>query len=210
MSNVIIGLSGDRQVGKSKVADHLVRTHGFHRVHPFNGGKAATRGYLEHIGVSSVTAHRMTDGDLKDLPCDALPVITNPDHGEIGCHYTPRFWMEKFGQFMGIQMGPDWTIGRELKRLTDQTDSLRLIVESIVFEADVLQGMGGIVIEIQGPIRSDEQIDAMETRKYGALIRPDLVFLNDKETIVDMGFDLDNFLEENFGIRERQPDMMVM
>ena len=93
---IILGLAGLRRAGKSTAADHLVAAHGFVRLHPFDGGKAAARGYYMHIGIDEDTAWRMTDGDLKDTPCELLPG-----------NATSRDFLEPFGKFMGVSMGRD-------------------------------------------------------------------------------------------------------
>lgn len=174
MSNIIIGLKGDRQVGKSHIAQHLVDNHGFKRVHPFDGGKAATRAYFMHLGTDEETAWRMTDGDLKDKPSPFLPVITDPAHVipgrfEMGDRYPPRFFMEKFGRCMGVEMGPGFTIGMEIERhLRDGSEGeQRLVVESIVYEAPQMREYGGQIIEVRRDKPDADKVVGLETDKYG-------------------------------------------
>ena len=182
MSGLIIGLSGRRGTGKSKIADHLIEKHGFRRLHPFEGGKAACVGYFRHLGADEDQARRMVNGNLKDVPSDLLPD-----------RHTPRFFMEKFGQFMGVQLGPDWTIGREIKRATEQNPDARIIAESIVYEADVLRAQGGVIV---GVTRPQASISGVETDAATANITPDFEFLNDGEGISDLHERVDALMEK--------------
>lgn len=214
MSNVIIGLKGRRQVGKSRIANYLVEHHGFTRVHPFDGGKVACRAYFMHLGADEDTAWRMTDGDLKDVPSPLLPVITNPEHitpgkAEMGDHHLPRFFMEKFGRCMGVEMGPDWTIGKELQRhlAMGGDEPKRLVVESIVYEAPQLRALGGTIIEVVRSIEGQEPITGVETDKFGATVVPDLYFENSTHQIEHLHEAMDAFLVEYFGIGEPDPAM---
>lgn len=162
---IIIGLAGLRRVGKSTACDHLVQHHGFVRLHPFDGGKAATRAYLTHIGISSDYAWRMTDGDLKDTPCDRLPG-----------NATPRSFMEPFGKFMGVEMGPEWTIGMELRRLAEQGHE-RIVAESVVYEDEVVRSLGGSIWKLT---KSDRlPVEGLKTDAYTMAMQSDLTILND-------------------------------
>jgi hypothetical protein len=78
MTPPIIGLAGQRGVGKSLITRHLIDSHGFRSIHPFSGGKAACRGYFEYLGATAEEAQRMTDGDLKDRPSAILPEAQTP------------------------------------------------------------------------------------------------------------------------------------
>ncbi|MGY6634671.1 MAG: hypothetical protein ACXIU8_13150 [Alkalilacustris sp.] len=167
---IIIGLSGRRGVGKSLIADHLRRHHGFLTVHPFAGGKAACRGYFEHLGVDAGTALRMTDGDLKDLPSEILPVMEN------GVHASPRFFMEKIGKFMATTLGVDWTLGLELSRMKRMHPGQDIVIESVVYEVEALRAAGGICVRI---VRPGSGLEGVETDRAGDMIDPDVVFGND-------------------------------
>jgi hypothetical protein len=181
MAGLIIGLSGKRGVGKSKVADHLVEHHGFLRLHPFQGGKAACVGYFTHIGISADDAARMVNGDLKDRPCALLPD-----------NQTPRYFMERLGQFMGVQMGPAWTIGQEIRLALERDPDARLIAESIVYEVDVIRNLGGVIVEIT---RDGSSITGLETDKATALIVPDITFSNNGTSLVALKGEVDDLLE---------------
>ncbi len=99
----IIGLTGRRHVGKSTVAEHM-RSKGWQPVHPFAGGKVMVLAYLERLGIPRATGERMVYGDLKDVAHPLLP-------GDGKC----RTLMERFGAFLPREMGPEWTIGVELR-----------------------------------------------------------------------------------------------
>ena len=192
MAGLIIGLSGRRGVGKSRVADHLVDRHGFRRIHPFQGGKAACVGYLTHVGATPDEAARMVNGDLKDVPCPLLPE-----------NQTPRYFMERFGQFMGVQMGPDWTIGQEIRLALERDPDARLIAESIVYEVDVIRRMGGVIVEIT---RDGSTLTGLETDKATALIRPDLRFENNGDSLVRLRGEVDRLLERVMDHLEPDPE----
>jgi len=136
----VIGLTGLRGVGKSTAANYLFVEYDFARLHSFAGGKAAAAAYFEHLGASPGDALRMVDGDLRDVPSPLLP-------GDA----TPRHFLERFGRFMGVDMGPDWTLGAEIARAWRREPSRPLVVESVVYEAPVIRAVGGLVVRIERP-----------------------------------------------------------
>lgn len=196
-AKVIIGLTGKRQVGKTTIARHLVREHGFFSVHPFNGGKIATRAYFVHLGATEEEAFRMTDGDLKETPSLILPK-TN------GQHATPRYFMEEFGRFLGVQMGYGWTIGAELGRAIENGHE-RLIVESIAYEGDVLRAYGGKIIKVDGIQREKQVVDARNTDEAVAKIVPDFIVNNIFDSNEELFQSVDLLLEEEFDICRAEP-----
>lgn len=205
---MIIGLAGKRQVGKSHIADHLVRNFGFSRVHPFDGGKAACRGYFTYLGADEDTARRMTDGDLKDMPSPLLPVICDPEHGVPGTHYAPRFYMEKSGQFHGVQLGPEWTIGADPRfRPERRGPGDRYVIESIVYEAEELHRLGGIIIRIDRP--DTEGPAGVMSDRVGAAIVPDFVFCNEEEGLDRLYENFDAFLAREVGLHREDPDYAI-
>ncbi|WP_375264138.1 hypothetical protein [Palleronia sp.] len=190
---IIIGLTGFRQVGKSSVADHLVENHGFQRLHPFEGGKVACRAYFSHIGATEDEARRMTDGDLKDKPSSYLPD-----------EQTPRYFMERFGYFMGVELGPEWTLGRELDRVKNSGQGGRYVVESIVYEVDALRNAGGAVVRIN---REGVGISGLKTDAAVREIVPDADFDNSGQCKTDMAERFDEMLRSiGIDLRVEEPD----
>lgn len=202
---MMIAFKGGRGVGKSTLASHLVESHGFARAHPFDGGKAASKAYFMHLGADSETAELMITGPLKDIPSPVLPVSPT------GENFAPRYFLEKFGAFMGTTMGPSWTIRQEIEKLQAEGAD-RIIFESIAFEADTLRDMGGIIIEIV-PLneRGKVGVVGIETDAVVSRIKADFIFQNafssnvlsitEKEALFEK---LDAFLEIT-GILEPQP-----
>lgn len=136
----IIGLTGRRHVGKSTAADHLVASFGFVRAHPFAGGKAAAAAYFVHMGASADEARRMVNGDLRDRPSPFLPG-----------NALPRTFLERFGRFMGVDMGCDWTLGAELALMRRNHPGRPIVVESVVYEAQAIRRAGGLILRIERP-----------------------------------------------------------
>jgi hypothetical protein len=197
MSGIFVGLSGDRQVGKSRVADYLVESFGFVRAHPFFGGKIATRAYFQHLGATEEESHRMTDGDLKDIPSPYLPN-----------NALPRYFMEEFGYFMGSGLGPEWTIGVEMDKI-DQASARagrdsRVIMESIVYEIDYLRGRTDALIVKVERDQARNTIDAPRTSAAGKLIVPDVTLHNNGDDLSVLHAAIDGIMLERFNI-ERDP-----
>lgn len=181
MTTTLIGLAGLRGTGKSEIAKCLVRDHGFQRLHPFDGGKAACSGYFRHLGASEDEAERMINGDLKDRASPYLPDSQ-----------TPRFFMEKLGKFMGVSLGPDWTIGREIERAQREGSGDRFVIESIVYEADVLKQKGGIIVMVE---RSESTIVGIDTDAATLQIQPDYHFTNNGSCLEDLSGHVGHLLE---------------
>lgn len=136
---IIIGLTGQRSVGKSTAAQIMERQFGFVSVHPYAGGKVAAMAYFRHLGADEDLAWRMVYGDMKDCRSDILPGRA-----------TPRHFMEEDGRFRGTVLGYEWTLGAELDRAT-RKGVRRIVVESIVYEAPALAARGGLIYRIERP-----------------------------------------------------------
>lgn len=136
---LMIGLTGKRNVGKSTAAD-ILEAHGFNRVHAFDAGKEAAEAYFAYVTGSSTRAAEMVWGDLKDKPCADLP-------NGVG----PRYFLERFGKFMGVDMGIDWTLGMEIERALATSPGAPIVIESVVYEADWFKAQGGYVIRLERP-----------------------------------------------------------
>lgn len=85
---MVIGLTGLIGSGKSEVARHLMERYGFVRIKFADPLKNMLRSLLREVGLDVVTIERMIEGDLKEVPCEALS----------GC--TPRHAM--------ITLGTEW------------------------------------------------------------------------------------------------------
>lgn len=173
---MMIGFTGLRYVGKSTAADTLVEL-GFKKAHAFGPGKAMCITYYEYLGIDHDTAVRMVHGDLKDTPCDKLP-------GGV----TSRFFMEPFGKFMGVSMGPEWTLEVELDKMT-RDGVEKVTIESLVYEAPIFHRRGGYIVRLlrdgakptgdhtdiaQAAVKEDFVIDNNGTKED---LRRQLVFL---------------------------------
>lgn len=134
---LMIGLTGLRNVGKSTVANLLEEEFGFEKVHAFASGKEAAERWFDVIGGDG---WRMVYGDLKDQPSEHLP-------GGV----APRFFLEKFGHFMGEAMGVDWTLGLEIALARRRNLRAPIVVESLVYEAPWFKKHGGVVIRLERP-----------------------------------------------------------
>ncbi|SKA30872.1 hypothetical protein [Consotaella salsifontis] len=137
---MIIGLTGLRNVGKTSVADVLVDRHGFARTHAFEGGKEAAVAYFEHITGDVSEARKMVYGILKDRPSPHLP-------GGV----APRHFLERFGHFMGADMGVEWTLAMEIAVARRIAHGRPIVVESVVYEAPWLKAQGGIIVRVERP-----------------------------------------------------------
>lgn len=182
---LILGLTGKRKVGKSTICNYLIARHGFTYLHAFAGGKAAARAFFMHHGVDAETAHRMTDGDLKDVPSPRLPGGA-----------TPRFFLEKFGAFMVKTLGPEWTFGLELDLTQNRAGATRILADSIVLEEGLLREAGGLLVMITRAQASAAGIQAPETNAMIEKLTPDLVFANDFDSVTDLFPALDQLVEE--------------
>lgn len=131
----MIGLTGKRNVGKSTVARLLVDEYGFVGVHAFEAGKRAAKAWFNALGMPGA---EMVYGALKDVPCDGLPDGV-----------PPRYFLERFGKFMGVNMGVDWTLGAEITRA--RSLGKPIVVESLVYEAQWFKMHGGVVWRIERP-----------------------------------------------------------
>jgi hypothetical protein len=137
---LLIGITGKRNVGKSTVATLLESRFGFERAHAFEGGKLAAETYFAHITGDADIARRMVYGDLKDQPSPYLP-------GSV----APRYFLERFGHFMGDDLGVEWTLAMEIARIRRATPNAPIVVESLVYEAPWFKAHGGTVLRLVRP-----------------------------------------------------------
>lgn len=137
---IMIGLTGLRTAGKTTVAKLLEEELGFVRIHAFGAGREAARAYFCAITGDHSLAEEMVYGSLKDTPSSHLP-------DEV----TPRYFLERLGQFMGVDLGVDWTLGMEIAMAQRVFPGRPIIVESLVYEADWFKRRGGVVWRIERP-----------------------------------------------------------
>lgn len=137
---IMIGLTGLRNVGKSTVAEMMERDYGFIRCHAFEAGKEAAVTWFAEITGDMDAAIRMVHGDLKDRPSSYLP-------GGV----APRYFLERFGHFMGVDLGVEWTLALELARAARLGRGAPIVVESVVYEAGWFKRRGGVVLRLVRP-----------------------------------------------------------
>ena len=148
---LLIGLTGERGVGKSEFTNHVREMYNFGVSHAFEVGKRLTvHFYVNELQIPHHIAVDMVHGKLKDTPSPYLP---NND--------TSRRFMEELGYCLGSKMGPDWTLGIELQRIKND-NRLGYILDSVVYESDYFIKAGGIIIRIEREDR-DKTIDAVRT-----------------------------------------------
>lgn len=137
---LLLGLTGLRNVGKSTVAEMLEEECGFVRCHAFAAGKEAARTYFAYIVGDPIIADEMVYGELKDQPCASLPDGV-----------SPRYFLERFGHFMGATMGTSWTLGLEIAIARRRYPGRSIVVESLVYEAPWFKAQGGKVLRLVRP-----------------------------------------------------------
>ncbi len=157
---LMVGLTGKRNVGKSTAAN-ILEAHGFNRIHAFDAGKEAAETYFSYVTGCCSRASEMVYGELKDVLCADLP-------GGV----APRFFLEKFGRFMGVEMGIDWTLAMEIAVARRREPTAPIVVESVVYEADWFKAQGGVIIRIERPGFDGPKVDSDADQ---ALIKADRV-----------------------------------
>ncbi|CCD94667.1 putative deoxynucleotide monophosphate kinase (dNMP kinase) (DNK) [Bradyrhizobium sp. ORS 375] len=138
---IVIGIKGFIGAGKSTAADYLVARHGFIRGRFAGALKEMLRALLLYRGCDRVTAERMIDGDLKEVPSEWL-------NGK-----SPRHAMEGLGGPWGREwMSPDLWIATETDKLW-HTQPSRVVFEDVrhANEGEAIDRMEGRVIEITRP-----------------------------------------------------------
>lgn len=138
-----IAFTGRRNVGKSTAVHHLEKQ-GFVQIHAFTAGKMASVVVFDHILEQTKytgKGYRMCFGDLKDVPCPALP-------GGV----APRKFLEDFGKFMGVGLGVEWTLKAEVERAERiYGKDVNLAVDSMIYESDYWRDIGGLIVRLERP-----------------------------------------------------------
>ncbi|MFC5584411.1 hypothetical protein ACFPOD_04755 [Nitratireductor kimnyeongensis] len=147
---VMVGLTGKRNVGKTTLANLLEEEFGFNRIHAFGAGKEAALTWFAEATGNVDRAVRMVYGDLKDKPCADLP-------GGV----APRYFLEKFGHFMGVDLGVDWTLAVEINKARRESPHAPIVVESVVYEAEWFRRAGGVIVRLERPdFKSPEGVES--------------------------------------------------
>lgn len=180
---IILGLTGYRNTGKTTIANHLKEHHGFLPLHAFAGGKVACEGFFRHLGADQELAREMVHGSLRDEPSSLLPLRADMVEGTGPEHYSPRFFMEMFGNFMGSTLGPEWTAGLELPKFIAENPGRNILVESVVYEEDVLRAQGATIVQIHRP---GQRGNGLKTDAAVDRIQADMHFTNDMASPEEM------------------------
>lgn len=159
----VVGLSGLAGCGKSTVAAHLSRTHGYARVRfadPLKKGLIAMGASPDEI-----------DGALKTLPSDFF------------CEKTPREAMQTIGTEWGRKMiGQNFWVNA-WKRAVDETLRYRHVVaEDARFpnEATAIHNYGGLLVLVERPgLALDAKVGSHESERYASTLGQDATLIND-------------------------------
>lgn len=165
---MIIGLTGERGVGKSEIVKFLVEKHGYQQTHSFAPGKIMFMAYLKHKRVPDDIAYEMVYGNLRDVSSPYLPN-----------NATPRFFMEKFGYFMGFELGAEWTLGVEIENAI-KDGYQKLIVDSVVYEESIIRANNGIIVRVTRPgTEHNAHINAPNTNAFSKNVKENVEVIND-------------------------------
>ncbi len=139
----VIALCGFMGSGKSEVARHLVERHGFVLMKFAGPLKQMLRALLREAGCDEVRIDRMIDGDLKEVPCEAL------------CGQTPRWAMQSLGTEWGRGcIGTHLWVGAAMSRIMASRQPV--VVDDCRFlnEARAIRAAGGVVWRIDRGLAS--------------------------------------------------------
>lgn len=179
---ILIGLTGERGVGKSEFTKYAMEFHNFGISHAFEPGKRLTMHFYVHeLRIPHHIAVEMVYGSLKDIPSPYLP---NND--------TSRRFMEELGFCLGKKMGSEYTIGIEMDRIREDNRP-GYIMDSVVYEAPFFVGRGGIIVRIEREDR-DKTIQAVHTSKAQSEV-PAHVILKNSGTLQDFQRDIGHTID---------------
>ena len=174
--STVIGLTGKRGCGKSMIANLMMEA-GYVSLHPFNPGKEILKGYYAQLGIDEDTAKRMLYGDLKDAVSPRLAEGCPKSDNPFDPQPTSRWIMEQLGRYMGVEMGPEWTIGSEVHHHVARGAD-RFVMESIAYEADFFGRDRIALVEIVAEKSGRPGAVGLHTDLAVAALSPDFVFHN--------------------------------
>lgn len=154
----IIGFTGRKGSGKDTAANVLVEEQGFANVKFAGALKGMLAFYLYYVGVDSLQAERMIDGDLKEVPFEVLG-------GK-----TPRHAMQTLGTEWGRDLiHPDIWVDSFFRRAA-QFDNVVCSDVRFPNEIDAIHKAGGKVYRLERPLaensfsshESEKLVDTLE------------------------------------------------
>jgi len=178
MPLVVIGLTGRAGSGKSTVAARLLALYGGERLPFALPLKRLLRLFLEDQGVASALAHRMTDGDLKEVPSDHLGGA------------TPRRAMQtlgtEWGRCLSASLWVDaWRRSAEelRRRVSAAGETILLVADDVRFpnEVEAIRALGGLVVRIDRPGTGLAGTDGSHASETCDLGPADGVIVNDDD-----------------------------
>jgi hypothetical protein len=177
----LIGLCGLAGSGKSTAAQYLVSRHHFRRLSYAAPIKRMLRVFLDEAGVGLFTSKEMTDGNLKETPCEAL------------AGHSPRWAMQTLGTEWGRDLIAQdiWRkilLGKVRKCLEA---GISVVVDDVRFENEV-QGLKAEGFTIVGVKRPGTAIGDHSSESQ--LLSFDRILLNDG-SMEKLHADLDDFLK---------------
>ena len=175
---MLIGLIGNKRVGKSTFADYIVDNKGFKTI-------AFADPIKEGVKIMFDLTEEQVNGDLKE--------VVDKRWG-----LTPRQFLQTVGtDLCRNTFGQDVWIKRmkmEIeKKMSEKSD---IIVSDIRFpnEAEAVKEMGGILIKIENPRIQKPNDSGHISEKLIDQIKYDKLIINDKNTVEQYHKDIDNLL----------------
>jgi hypothetical protein len=167
----LIGLTGATGSGKSTVAGFLHEFEGWSIVKFAAALKNGLGHMLRTVGMSESDINDAIEGDMKEVPLDAL-----------GGH-TPRYAMQTLGTEWGRNhMGQDFWVNMVRARIGNAPAGSKIVIDDVRFEneAALIRELGGKVIMITGR----EGIVGEHVSEHGVV--PDVTIKNDGDKLALM------------------------
>lgn len=182
---IAIGLTGLAGAGKSEVATRLIEKHGFKRGKFAGALKEMLKALLLYRGCDPETAHRMVEGDLKEVPTPYLK------------WQTPRHAMRTLGTEWGRGCIDNdlWVDGELEYQKSKLSDNAKIVFDDVRFnnEVNAIRRFGGSTWRINRPglvagNHISEQLDFVED-----------IFINNDGSLLELQEQVDCFHENFFG-----------